>query len=266
MEIIDILLEASRQVYDRVKDMSGTPDAAKDGFGIGAGGDVSRKIDIVAENTVLEYFKKVNFGCTVLGEECGRVELSDNPTGFVIMDAIDGSSNAVNGIKFFSCSLAFATSYDMSSITDAVVTDLSSGDLYSASKNKGAFLNGEKICSNKQNVYKIIGINLSNANTETILQLQPILKNYSNTRQFGSNALEMAFLACGLIDAYIDFREKLRVIDVAAGYLLVKEAGGIILNSKLKQLQSDLSYSSRISFVAASNNNILDEIVSQIKT
>ena len=100
MEIIEILREVSKQVYENVKDLAGTEDAAGD-FGRGAGGDISRNIDIVAEKTVLDYLKKINFDCVVLGEECGRVELSNNPKGFVIMDAIDGSANAVRGVPFF---------------------------------------------------------------------------------------------------------------------------------------------------------------------
>ena len=108
MEVIEVLQEASKRVFENVKNLAGTSDAAGD-YGRGAGGDISRKIDIVAEKTVLDYFKEINFECIVLGEECGRVELSKNPRGFVIMDAIDGSANAVRGIPFFCCSLAFAT-------------------------------------------------------------------------------------------------------------------------------------------------------------
>ena len=150
MEVIDVLQEASKRVFENVKNLAGTSDAAGD-YGRGAGGDISRKIDIVAEKTVLDYFKEINFECVVLGEECGRVELSKNPRGFVIMDAIDGSANAVRGIPFFCCSLAFATDDKISSITDGVVTDLSSGDQYWASQGKGAFLNERKnSCSRKR--------------------------------------------------------------------------------------------------------------------
>jgi myo-inositol-1(or 4)-monophosphatase len=75
MEVIEILKEASSRVFENVKNLAGTADAAGD-FGRGAGGDISRKIDIVAEKTVLDYLKEINFECVVLGEECGRVELS----------------------------------------------------------------------------------------------------------------------------------------------------------------------------------------------
>ena len=100
MEVIEILQEVSKRIYQNVKDLAGTEDAAGD-FGRGAGGDISRNIDIIAENTVLDYLKEIEFDCVVLGEECGRVELSENPKGFVIMDAIDGSANSVRGVPFF---------------------------------------------------------------------------------------------------------------------------------------------------------------------
>jgi myo-inositol-1(or 4)-monophosphatase len=265
MEVIEILKEVSNQVYENVKNLAGTADAAGD-FGRGAGGDISRNIDIVAEKTVLDYLKKINFECVVLGEECGRVELSKNPKGFLIMDAIDGSANAVRGVPFFCCSLAFATEDKLSSVTDAVITNLSNGDLYWATKGKGTYLNEAKIhVQEKKPVYRIVGINTSGATSELMKKLQPVFEQHNHTRHFGANALEMAFFAQGLIDIFIDFRDKIRIQDIAAGYLLVKEAGGLVLDAKLNPLDSDLSYQTRLSFVAAANQEILDDIMSQVK-
>ena len=75
----------------------------------------------------------------------------------------------------------------------------------------------------------------------------------------------MAMLADGLIDIFIDLRKKIRIQDLAAGYLLIKEAGGLILDENLQPLDSDLNYDTRLSFVAAANKIILDEIFSLIK-
>jgi len=265
MQVIEVLKEVSKQVYDNVKNLAGTEDAAGD-FGRGAGGDISRKIDIVAEKTVLDYLKKINFECIVLGEECGRVELSNNPKGFLIMDAIDGSANAVRGIPFFCCSLAFATEDKLSSVTDAVVINLSNGDLYWATKGKGTYLNYTKIhVHDKKPVYRIVGINTSGASEEVMKKLQPVFERHNHTRHFGANALEMAFLAQGLMDVFIDLRDKIRIQDIAAGYFLIKEAGGLVLDAKLNPLDSDLSYQTRLSFIAATNQEILDNIMSQVK-
>lgn len=264
MEVIEILREVSKQVYENVKNLAGTDDAAGD-FGRGAGGDISRNIDIVAEKTVLDYLKKINFDCVVLGEECGRVELSENPKGYLIMDAIDGSANSVRGIPFFCCSLAFATENKLSSITDAVVINLSNGDLY-WSKGKGAYLNDVKIhVQTKKSVYRIVGVNTSGASPELMKKLQPVFERHNHTRHFGANALEMAFFAQGLIDVFIDLRDKIRVQDIAAGYFLIKEAGGLVLDANQNPLDSDLEYETRISFIAATNQEIFDEVMSKIK-
>ncbi|MEE9563399.1 MAG: inositol monophosphatase family protein [Nitrosopumilaceae archaeon] len=265
MEVIEILKEVSNQVYENVKNLAGTVDAAGD-YGRGAGGDISRKIDIVAEKTVLDYLKKINFECIVLGEECGRVELSNNPKGFLIMDAIDGSANAVRGVPFFCCSLAFATEDKLSSITDAVVINLSNGDLYWATEGKGTYLNETKIhVHDKKPVYRIIGMNTSGATAKLMKKLQPLIEQHNHTRHFGANALEMAFFAQGLMDIFIDLRDKIRIQDIAAGYFLIKEAGGLVLDAKLNPLDSDLGYQTRLSFVAAPNQEILDDIMSQVK-
>ena len=260
METNQILKEASRRIYEAVKDMAGTEKAAGD-FGRGAGGDISRNIDITAENTVLDYLKEINFECVVLGEECGRVELSDNPKGFVIMDAIDGSANAVRGVPFFCSSLAFATENRLSSITDGVITNLSTGQMYSASQGKGAFLDDKEISVHRGiPLYKIVGVNISGASQEIMNKLQPVFENHSHTRHFGANALEMAMFAQGLMDVFIDLRNKIRIQDIAAGYIIVREAGGLLLDSKFNSLDADLSYETRISFVAAANQEILDDI------
>ena len=150
MEISQMLRDVSKLVFENVKGMAGTEKAAGD-FGRGAGGDISRNIDITAENTVINYFKEKKFECVILGEECGRVELSPNPKGFIIMDAIDGSANAIRGIPFFCCSLAFATEDKLSSITDGAITNLSTGEIFWASKGKGAFLDDKPISVQKRN-------------------------------------------------------------------------------------------------------------------
>ena len=264
MEIIDILREVSKKIYENVKDMAGTDHAAGD-FGIGAGGDISRNIDIIAEKTVLDFLKEINFECVVLGEECGRVELSENPKGYVIMDAIDGSANAVRGVPFFCSSLAFATENKLSSITDGVITNLSNGEMYWASKGKGAFFNNEQIKVHKKDpIYKIVGINTSGASPELMKKLHPIFEKHNHTRHFGANALEMALFARGLMDIFIDLRGKIRIQDIAAGYVIVKEADGLLLDADFNPLDADLSYETRVSFIAAANQKILDEVMSEI--
>ena len=260
MDVMEVLREASARVYDAVRHMAGTPDAAGD-FGRGAGGDISRRIDIVAEKTVLDFLREKDFGCTVLGEECGRIEIPGQPGGFVIMDAIDGSANAVRGVPFFCCSLAFAAHNRLSSITDAVVTDLTNGSQYWATKGGGAYLDEKRIhVHGTEPIYRIVGVNTSGSSPELLRRLQPVFERHNHTRHFGANALEMSMVAAGLMDVLIDLRGKIRIPDMAAGHLIVMEAGGLMLDGDLKPLDSDLGYQTRLSFVAAANREILKDL------
>ena len=265
METIEVLEKAARRVYDNVKHLPGTSESARD-FGRGAGGDISRGIDVVAEKAVLDYLKEINFSCTVLGEECGRIEISNNSIGYIIMDAVDGSTNAVRGIPFSCCSLAFATNDKLSSVTDAVIIDLYTGDLYSASKGRGAFMNGERIQVHKeQPLYFVVGLDISGITSESLQKLSPIISASNHIRHFGAVALELAIFARGLVDLFVDIREKLRITDVAAGYLISMEAGGIVVDRNGKPLESNLSYDARISFIAAASKEILNETMKKLE-
>ena len=265
MKTIEVLEEAAKRVYDNVKHLPGTKESAGD-FGRGAGGDISRRIDVLAEKAVLDYLKEINFSCIVLGEECGRIELSSNSKGYVIMDAVDGSTNAVRGIPFSCCSLAFATDDRISSVTDAVIIDLYSGDLYSASKVRGAFMNGKKIqVHGEQPLYFVVGLDISGISPESLQKLSPIISASNHIRHFGAVALELAIFARGLVDLFVDIRDKLRITDVAAGYLIVLEAGGFVVDKNGKPLETNLSYDARISFIAAANKEILNETMKKLE-
>lgn len=264
MNRIDVLRGASQRVYDTVSKLAGTAEAGGD-YGTGAGGDTSHKIDIAAEEAVIAYLKEMSFGCTVLGEECGRVEIPGSPGGTIIMDAVDGSVNALRGVPFYCCSLAYATGDTLGSVTEGVVADLHDNVQYWASKGGGAFCNDTRLEPElKQGAkYRIITLNVSGLDADTALRLQPMM-DANHTRHFGANALEMAYVARGWLDAVVDMRERIRVQDIAAGLLLVREAGGSVLDGDLQELDADLEYSTRLSFIAGTDKRIIDELVSQL--
>jgi len=253
---IDVLRGAAHAVLERVRGMAGTEAACGDN-GIGAGGDISRNIDIAAEEAVMAHLEKEGMACTVLGEECGRVEKGGS--GYLVMDAIDGSANAVRGVPFYCCSLAFAPDQRLSSVTDSVVCDLSSGRTYWASE-KGCFADGLRAAVQRgEPAYRIVCVNTSGAGAGTMRDLHPLFENHS--RHMGANALEMALLADGRIDAMADLRGRLRVQDVAAGCHLVRAAGGVVLDSEGADLDSDLEYGTRLSFVAASSKETAGQVM-----
>ena len=254
--MIKALIESCRQVRARTKGIAGTAQGNRQ-MGRGAGGDISRKIDLVAEKTIIEILKKRGVDTTVIGEECGRIE---GKKGFIIMDGIDGTINATRGIPFYCCSLAYATEFRLSAVTDAAIIDLVTGDLYYASKGKGAYLNGKRIRTRKLGNELAVGMNVSGISQKTIAKLSPVMTKATHIRQFGAVALEMCFLARGQLDASIDLRGKVRPTDIAAACLIVREAGGQIYSGDGKELDAELAVDTHLSFVATANKNTFDEL------
>jgi myo-inositol-1(or 4)-monophosphatase len=281
--ILDILIESSKNVYSEIKDLLGTSEGASK-ISLGAGGDISRKIDIVAETAVLNTIKSSNISPVIIGEECGIVNLNksyssspsssnNNDNGFVIMDAVDGTTNAIRGIPFSCCSLAFANEFKLSSVTDAVVLDLFTGDIYSASKQKGSFFNNKKISVRNEKDFSsitsledlksidvLIGTNVSGVPPDILDEISKVISFSSHIRHFGANALELCYFARGFMDAYIDIRGKIRSTDMAAAYLIAKEAGGKLYSSNGQELDSELGLENKLSFYAVSNKRLFDLI------
>jgi len=280
---LDVLIESAKNVYSEIKDLLGTSEGASK-ISLGAGGDISRKIDIVAETAVLNTIKSNNMSPVIIGEECGIVNLnktssssslSNNNNGFVIMDAVDGTTNAIRGIPFSCCSLAFASEFKLSCVTDAVVLDLFTGDIYSASKQKGSFLNNKKInvrnekdfssitsLEDLKSIDVLIGTNVSGVPLNILDEISRVISFSSHIRHFGANALELCYFARGFIDAYIDIRGKIRSTDMAAAYLIAKEAGGKLYSPNGHELDSELGLKNTLSFYAVSNKRLFDLIKS----
>ena len=263
MSILNILKECAISVFDDTKDIVGTIEG-KEKFEIGAGGDVSTRIDLKAERAVFETLKKNGFNPTIVGEECGLVEGKD--AGLLVMDGIDGTTNANSGLPFYCCSLAYSPDKNLTSVTDSVVFNLVSGDLFHASKSNGSFLNDRRIHVESDPSISInemvIGLNISGLSEGHFNSISKLVSSVNHIRHLGANALELCYFARGSINAYIDIREKIRAIDMAACYLIAREAGGLIFDPSGNELNCNLSIDSRMSFIAVGNTKMYNWIIS----
>ncbi len=266
MLVLDILKDCAYNVYKNTKNIIGTFEGQQK-FNMGAGGDISTKIDLVAEKSVFDTLKTNNFIPDVVGEECGFVK--GNDSGMIVMDGIDGTTNANCGLPFYCCSLAYSSNKRLESITDAIVFNLLSGDIYYASKNKGSFVNEKKLDLTKKTTKytkdMVIGLNISGLSENLFVSISKLVSSVNHIRHLGANALEVCYFAQGSIDAYIDLRGKIRAIDMAACYLIAKEAGGFIFDTTGNDLDCDLSVNSRMSFIAVSNSEMFNWISDLLK-
>lgn len=195
--------------------------------------DFVSDIDRKAEQEVLYHLKKAYPDHSFLGEETGA---SDGDSDYQwIIDPIDGTTNFLRGIPH--CSVSIACMYKGQPL-HAVVLDPIKRDEFTASKGKGATLNGRRIrCSSRNGLHgALIGTGVpfngfAYDNIDAYLAcLKEVAGQTAGVRRIGSAALDLAYVAAGRFDGYWEM--NLKPWDMAAGILLVKEAGGMISDFK----------------------------------
>jgi myo-inositol-1(or 4)-monophosphatase len=198
---------------------------AKRSIGRGAAGDITRVIDKIAEDVVLKKLKDVG-NIRLVSEEVGEMEFG-NPAGTVIVDPLDGSSNAKDGIPLFSISLAFAhPSAKVKDVKVGYVRNLITADEYHAVKGKGSYLNNERIRCTNETRLSSVGCELSPHTPKNLQLAMNVMNQVHKIRCFGSVALDVCFVAQGALSGYFDLRDICRLLDVSAALLILNEAGG----------------------------------------
>ena len=263
MNWMEILQECAQKMKKAALRYYGSPKAAV-GFGVGAGGDTSKRIDLAAEKALIDCLGKHEISCTLISEEAGTKKIGlGSSEYYVITDPVDGTTNAVRGLPFSANVIAVSKSPWLKDVETAIVSDIVHDITYTAQKNGGAFKNGQKITpSQTSNIEDaVIGVDLNTIKLEDIVaKLGNLFKAGKHFRHFGANAQEICYVADGSTDAFIDLRGKLRVTDMVASYLILREAGGIIVTPEGEELNVPLAATQRLSFIAASNKKLYQAI------
>jgi len=242
---------------------------AKAGLGMGAGGDVIKKIDLVAEDALIRTLRDFEVSCTLISEESGTQEIGSSPSSFyLVTDPLDGTTNAVRGAPFMAISLAVSKKPYLRAVETALVCDPIHDVTYTAKSGGGAFRNREKIQPSETTSLEeaVIGVDFNMLKIRELMpKLIPLLERIKHLRHFGADALELCYVADGKTDAFLDLRGKLRVTDIAAAYLILREAGGIMVTPKGDELDAALDPSQRVAFVASANKSIYNKIQKLLK-
>ena len=175
--------------------------------------------DLKTEQIIIDELKKAKPNYSILSEEKGILENNKDENNTWIIDPIDGTINYLHGIPHFAISIALK-SYDQ--IIAGLIYDPIKDEMFYAEKNNGAYFNNQRIKVSKKN--KI----------EDCLFVAGSHINYDNElliRNSGCAALDMAYVASGRYDGY--FQKNINLWDIAAGIIIVKEAGGILNDIQL---------------------------------
>ena len=188
--------------------------------------------DLKAEKIIIEELKKAKPNFSIISEENG-IESNKDKNNTWILDPIDGTVNFLHGVPHFAISIALKSNNE---IVSGLIFDPIKNEMFYAEKNNGAFYNNQRIrVSKKNNINDCLFVTGGKIKKEPELQY----------RKTGCAALDMAYVASGRYDGY--FQNDLNVWDIAAGIILVSEAGGI-LN------EIDISSSKNIKIIASSAN------------
>ena len=182
--------------------------------------DFVSNADTKAEKIIINELMKAKKNYSILSEECGSKINSDSENVWII-DPIDGTTNFLHGVPHFAISIALKSNNE---IVSGLIYDPIKDEMFYAEKNNGAFFNNQRIKVSKKK--DIEGCLFGTGGKEKI-DVDLI------TRKSGSAALDMAYVAAGRYDGY--FQSNLNLWDVAAGIIIIKEAGGIINEINLSE-------------------------------
>jgi myo-inositol-1(or 4)-monophosphatase len=188
--------------------------------------DFVSDVDTTAETRIVEVLDRLVPGALVVGEEMSPTASTAGDTVFVV-DPLDGTTNFLHGFPAYSVSIGAMVDGE---VVAGVVQNIPYGDLYTATRGGGAWCNGDAIHVSTVTTptRALVGTGFPFKNLEFLesylRQFERITRARSGVRRAGSAALDLAWVAAGHFDAFWELR--LAPWDIAAGILLVREAGG----------------------------------------
>lgn len=197
--------------------------------------DFVSEVDRAAEESIIETILEAYPKHAILAEESGAKGVGQAEYEWII-DPIDGTTNFIHGHPQYAISIALA---HKGLVQQAVVYDPSRNDLFTASRGVGAFMNDRRIRVSKRNAMNECVIStgfpvVDQSYVDTYLaMLKDVLARTAGVRREGAASLDLCNVACGRVDGFWEF--NLKPWDIAAGSLIIQEAGGIVTDMKGEQ-------------------------------
>lgn len=267
---LEVLTSCKNNIRKQITPLLKKLNQPQPNFGIGAGGDPIKQVDLVAEKTLVDTLRESKLSFTLISEESGVRQYGDRSREcYVTTDPIDGTTNMTRGIPFYATSIAISTKPTLETVHSAVVTDLFHNITYTAQRDKGAFRDKKKISPSDTASLEeaVIGVDLNSYKAKRIAsRLTGLIQKTKHIRHFGANALELCYVADGTTDGFIDIRGKLRATDIAAAWLIIQEAGARITSPEDEPLKIRLHPQQKTEFVAAANQGFHKAILDALRS
>ena len=225
-------------------------------------GDFVTSADLSSEKAIIKILQKGYPKIEIMSEETNSETNLNKHEKMWIIDPLDGTLNFLHGLPHFAISMALMVKKE---IISGIIYDPIKDELFWAEKGIGAFLNDKRIRVSARSQLKdslvSTGIpwkGMESSHKNYLKILENIMKSSSGIRRYGAAALDLAYVAAGRYDAFWEF--NLKTWDIAAGALIVKEAGGYVGNINKNE---NYLYTGNI---YACNNNLVDELTIRLIT
>ena len=224
--LLNVMLKAARQAARALKRDFGEVEQLQ--VSLKGPANFVSAADTRAEQILRDELAKARPGYGFLGEEGGRTEGSDK-THTWIVDPLDGTTNFLHGIPHFAISIGLQRD---ETIVAGLVYNPVTDELFTAERGKGAFLNDRRlrVAARQRLADAVVSCALPHRGRGDLAlgnrELAAVQPNVAGLRRFGAAALDFAWVAAGRTDAY--WERNLSPWDIAAGLLLVREAGGFV--------------------------------------
>ena len=229
-DLLQIMIETARVAGERLRhDFAGLA-VLQVSYKNGPGDPVSLA-DLRAEETVRGLLAIARPAYGFLGEE-GGLSPGEDPEHLWVVDPLDGTMNFVRGVPLFAVNIALARAGE---VVAGVTYAPMSGEMFWAEQGGGAFLNGQPIRVSEigrlEDAVVAIGIPFSGKprHAQFAHEIAQLTPRVANVRRLGAGALDTAYVACGRFDAY--WEQSVSPWDMAAGAVLVREAGGVVTDT-----------------------------------
>ncbi len=229
------------------------------------------QFDREAEDIIISGLIESGQSFEIISEERPTFSTSNEPSYRIIIDPVDGSTNVSRGIPTAGVSLAVLPSDEPitpHNVQWALVGELYSGTVYQAQRAWGAFCNGHR-CQVSETIQLqecLAGINFDGRNPEVFRKLLIEHPPIKNVRRSGSSSMDIAYVANGAYDAFIDTGDILTAESFLAPLSIVLEAGGIVTDQYGKPLRPISNLTEGYSLVVAGTKELHNELLTRIKT
>jgi myo-inositol-1(or 4)-monophosphatase len=259
---LNICETLTSSIWEGVKPILGTRDAAT--F-VKRYNRSTKKIDAIAEDTVINYIKDNKLEVTLISEEVGELQFGSAPKYVIVLDPIDGTTNAIKNLPFFSTSIAVAKGKTIGELVFGYVRNYLANEVFYVDQ-RGAFYNGRKCVSSQSKLLANALVSVYSYSYVNASLIQKILKKLRKMRLFGAISLELTYVGSNKLDALVDLRGHLKITDIAAGILFLKKAGGVYTDAYGNPLTEKLDINAGYSLIAAGNENLHQRILKTLNT